>query len=319
MRHPPIILALLLALAGLVRPAAAEPPRIVASILPLQGLAAMVADGVAEPVLLMPGNASPHTYSLRPSQARALAGADLVLWIGPGLETFLAGPLDSLAGGARRLTVADLPGLRRLPARRGGIWEDEDDEHRHAPAGGEKATPQPAGPHLDPHLWLDPGNAMVVLGAVAAALAEIDPDNADAYRDNARLGRQRLAALDAALAARLQPLTNRPFVVFHDAYQYLERRYGLSAVGALTVSPEIRPGARRLAALREEIERRGAVCIFAEPQFPPRAIEQIAGGTGAAVGVLDPLGAGIDPGRDAYLILMDRLGAAAVDCLAGPA
>lgn len=288
---------------------AADGPHVVASIGPIGSLTAAVMRGVGSPIVLLPAGASPHAYALRPSEARALASADLVLWVGEALETFLEGPLQSLARAETVVELAEADGLTLYPARKGGIWEadhgdeHDSDDHGHGHGG------------IDPHLWLDPRNAAVLVDRIAGALAERDPAHADAYRANAVAAKADIAALDAHLADELRPLQNRPYVVFHDAYQYLERRYDLTPVGAVSIGPERSPGARRLAHLRDKIAERGAVCAFREPQFAPKVLESLAGDTGIRIGVLDPLGTGTAPGPDGYATLMQGLADALRRCL----
>lgn len=301
------VLAAAVWLAGLGATGAAAQPRVVVSIKPLHSLAAAVMEGVGQPTLLIEGAASPHAYALRPSDARALQAAEVVFWAGPSLETFLPRALGSLARKASVVTLLDTPGLRLLPARRGGAWKAEADAHGHGHA--EAA--------YNPHVWLDPRNAVVLARAMAGALGAADPAHAAAYTANAGRLARRLEALDAELAAKLAPYRERPFLVFHDAYAYLEARYGLRAAGALTVNPEQAPGARRVRELRATVRRSGAVCVFTEPQFEPRVIDTLVEGTAARVGVLDPLGAALPAGPGLYESLMRALAANVAACLGG--
>jgi zinc transport system substrate-binding protein len=299
--------ALGLALLGL-RPATAQ-PQIVASIKPVHSLVAAVMAGVGAPELIVHGAASPHTYALRPSDATRLGRARLVFWIGPAYEAFLAKPLATLADGARIVTLADAPGVIVLPARKGGAWEEDEHDHGHEHGHGAGETGR------DGHLWLDPRNADAMVAAIAEALAAADPPHAAAYAANAAAARQRLAALDGELAATLGPVRGVAFVVFHDAYQYLERRYGLAAAGAVAVSPEQRPGARRVSELRTRIRQLGARCVFAEPQFEPALVKTLVAETGARTGTLDPLGADLPDGPSLYEAMMRRLAESLVRCL----
>ncbi len=286
----------------------------VASILPLHGLVAAVMEGVGEPHLLMPPGASPHVFQLKPSEAERLQSADLVVRVGPMLETFLDKPLRTLAARAEQLNVAELPGIELLPVREGGVWAAHDHHghgHRHAEAKGRE---------IDGHLWLDPLNGIVIVRALAERLAARDPQRAATYRANAEAEVARIEALHRDLEAKLAAVREKPFVVFHDAYQYFERRYGLSAAGSITVSPERQPSAKRLAALRKTIRERGAVCVFAEPQFEARIVRSVAEGTGARTAVLDPVGAPpLEPGPAAYRALLNKLAHDLVGCLSGPA
>jgi zinc transport system substrate-binding protein len=308
------LFAMLVLATLLAPPAAAEPPRVVASIKPLHSLVAAVMEGVGAPTLLVPGNASPHVYSLKPSDAKQLDGAGLVFWIGPTYEAFLTKPLVAVARKARVVTIAEAQGVTVLHARTGGVWAD----HAHGHDQGHKHKPGRSHDEDDGHLWLDPANGKAIVTAVATALAAADPANAARYTANAARATQNLDALDARLAALLAPAKGQPFIVFHDAYQYLERRYGLAAAGSVTVSPEQKPGARRVKEIRERIQKAGAVCIFAEPQFEPALVRTIAADTGARPGVLDPLGADVPEGPGHYPAMMEKLATSLATCLAAP-
>ncbi len=290
----------------LAPPAAAAAPRVVASIKPIHALVAAVMAGVGEPELIVAGGTSPHLYSLRPADAARLAAADLVFWVGPVFEGFLVKPLAALATKAEVVELDRAPGMRLLPARAGGAWEADENGH-HASA-----------LEQDGHLWLDPGNAEAVVRLAAERLAAHDPANAERYRLNAAAALQRIEALDARLSQRLAAVRAVPFVVFHDAYQYLERRYRLAAIGSITVSPEQRPGARRLLAIRAKIKALDARCVFSEPQFEPRLVQTMTAGTSARSGMLDPEGAALAPGPELYDRLMTGLADALVQCLAPP-
>jgi zinc transport system substrate-binding protein len=315
MTHFPSALYLALAVLGLsLPPAAWAAPRVVASIPPVHSLLAGVMDGVGAPDLLVSPNASPHTYALRPSEARLLQHAELVFWIGPVYETFLEKPLGALPAGARIVRLAESPGVRILPARAGGPWEEDAHEgESHAHAHGAKG--RPAEP--DGHLFLDPENAKAMVRAAVAALSAADTANAARYRSNGEAVLTRLEALDAELRATLAPVGNAPFIVFHDAYQYFETRYGLNAVGSITVSPERQPGAQRLQRLRRKIAQLKAVCVFAEPQFEPTLVQTVIERTPARTGVLDYMGVANPPGRDAYFDMMRGMARALAGCLKG--
>ncbi len=275
--------------------------RVVVSVLPLHSLVSGVMAGLGVPRLLVRGASSPHDTSLRPSDARALTGAQVVIWAGPTLESFLIKALEVLARDARVVTLTEEASLRRLPL------------PGSAPGSALGAGEGPGA--VDPHLWLDPVNARRMVAIFAAALAETDPDNAEAYRANATRLAGRLDALDAELRGRLAPVRQVPYLVFHDATAYFAARYRLNQVGAFAVNPEIRPGARHLSALRRRIRDEGVACVFIEPQFSPALVEAVTGGTAVRVAPLDPLGAGLAPGPEAYFRIMRALADNLVACL----
>lgn len=289
--------------------AAAAPPRVVVSIAPVHGLVAAVMAGVGAPALLLPAGASPHGHALRPSQLHELEHASLVIWVGEALEPYLARALAAPVGGRRALALMDSAQVRVWPARSGGLL------HGEAAPPSAYAAARHAHAHADPHLWLEPHNARAIVALAARELGAIDTANAQRYADNAAQVSVRIDALEREIAARLRSLRDAPYVVFHDAYQGFEKSFGLNPVAVVTVVPGRAPGARRLAAIRERIVASGARCVFAEPQFEPRLVGTIIEGTGARGGVLDPLGAGIAPGPDAWFELMRALADALHACL----
>ncbi|TAL02069.1 MAG: zinc ABC transporter substrate-binding protein [Rhodospirillaceae bacterium] len=294
---------------GLASPALAG-PHVVASIKPVHALVAGVMTGVGAPDLLVTGGASPHTYSLKPSDAEHLNQADIVFWIGPNLENFLGGPLTALASRAKIIALIDAPGIVVRPARESGVWEPHDDAR---PESGAVVAAR----EIDGHIWLDPMNARAMVAAITATLVEADPANAARYSMNASALATRLDGLDADIMRTVAPVKAKPFIVFHDAYQYFQERYGVNAVGAVTISPDRPPGARRVVAVKDKIAELGAACVFAEPQFEPNLIRMLVEGTHAKTGVLDPEGATLDAGPELYFVLMRGIADHLVACL-GP-
>jgi zinc transport system substrate-binding protein len=305
---------------------AAEPPRVVVSIKPIHSLVAAVMQGAGEPMLLIGSGASPHTYGLKPSDARALQEADLIFWVGEGMEAFLSKPLASLSTRARVVELAAARGVMLLGRRQSDGWEPH--THRdcdHQPTVSMSANDNEHEEHShehggsDMHIWLDADNARAIVRAAVAALDEVDPGRAALYRSNGEHAEARIDTLDQALRSELTPLSGRPYVVFHDAYWYLEHRYGLTPMGSITVGPELQPSAQRIATLRKKILDNHPVCIFSEPQFEPSLVETMIEGTGARVGVLDAEGGlGIAPGPDAYFTIMRNLGDSLKGCLTAP-
>jgi zinc transport system substrate-binding protein len=289
---------LLLTCLALALPAAAA-PRVLATIKPIHSLAAAVMRGAGTPELLIGGAFSEHSYALKPSDARKIAASQIVFEVGPDLETYLVAPLPALAPAAKVVALENAPGVRRLAARKGGLWEDDGDDD---------------GPS-DPHVWLDPENAIAMTRAIAAVLAKADPAHAALYAANATASIAGLKALEKQIAARVAPVRGRPYLVFHDAYHYFEKRFGLSAAGSVTVAPDRPVGPGRIVALHARIKAGGIVCIFREPQFSPALIDTLAEGAPVKIGVLDPLGAELTPGPGLYPALLRGIADSLAGCL----
>jgi zinc transport system substrate-binding protein len=299
----------------------AEPPQVITSVLPLGSIAAAVMEGIGEPGLLLEPGASPHAYSLKPSQAQALDQADVIFWVGPDLEAFLTRPLEALGGDARLVALAAASGIELLPYREGALFDadTEDDDHAHDhDHDHDHAHDHDDHGHgaMDGHIWLSPANARVMAEAMATTLADIDPAHAEAYTANAKGFADRLDAVEAEIEAILAPVRGRPFVVFHDAYHYFERAFDIEAAGAIHLNPEVPPGAARVAEIQARIGELDAACVFAEPQFQPRVVQTVIEGSTAKSGVLDPLGGEIALGPDGYPALLLGLATSLADCLA---
>ncbi len=308
--------------------ALATQPQIVTSIKPVHSLVAGVMQGVGEPLLLVSGGASPHDYSLKPSEARAIDQAQVVFWIGPDLESFLIRPLDNVKDKIRVVALLDAPGMTVLPLREGGAWEPHGHEHGHDEHGHE--TPEDGDDHEhehehehvhqadhDPHVWLDPVNAIAMVRRIMTVLGEVDVAHRADYQRNGAALIERLDRLNQRLTTELAPIKQQPYLVFHDAYQYFERRYDLDAIGSVTMSAERRPGAKRVADIQARIRDLQVRCVFSEPQFQPALVETIIAGSAARRGVLDPLGAELPPGPDAYFQLLQGLATSLRACLSG--
>ncbi|VFM96440.1 MAG: zinc transport system substrate-binding protein [Candidatus Kentron sp. G] len=322
-----------------------EVPRVVASILPVHSLVSGVMRGVGTPSLIVRGYGSPHTYRIRPSDAVKLHNADLVFWIGDALESFLRKPLSSLPKPVRAVSLMETDGLTLLKNREGGLWEHHHRTSRTEPARlpgtghGNFVSPLQEHPGetdrhttlaatetyrrlgYNPHIWLDPKNAEQLVRTIAHHLSELDPVHEARYKINASDLLQRMEDLAERLRKQLSGLTSAPYLVFHDAYPYLETRYGLQAVGTVTAAPDTMPSARRIAELRSAIERLNIRCIFREPQFDAKVIEVALGDANitwpVTIRVLDPLGVGITPGPGLWFDVMENHARAMADCL-GP-
>jgi len=284
---------------------------VVVTIKPIHAIAAAVMDGVAKPRLLVDGAASPHTYSLKPSDAAAISKSDVFIRVAGDLEPFTRRVVRTLPKSVQLVTLQSVKGLELHEVREGGPFESHDHGHGHSHGHSHGKRKD----QIDGHIWLDPDNAKKIATAIADTLAAKSPKNADTFRRNAAAFATRVDELDRELAAKLAPVKDKPFIVFHDAYQYFERHYGLTTAGSITVNPEVQPSARRLTQLRSKIDQLAAVCIMREPQFEPKVVTAIAQGTKARIGELDPEGANVEAGPDLYFTVMRNLAASLTECL----
>jgi zinc transport system substrate-binding protein len=315
-------------------PAWAEVPRVMTDIPPVQSLAAQVMGDLGTPGVLLEAGANAHDFQLRPSQVAELAEAGLVIWVGPEMTPWLDRTMDGLSGGGARLGLLAAPGTVTRGFGEAGHDDHAEDEHdpdAKAADGHDHSTEAKAGEGhdhaeeghdhahdgLDPHAWLDPGNAQVWLNVIAAELSRLDPANAATYAANAKAGADRIAAADADIAARLQPVADRPFVVFHDAYGYFADHYGLSVAGAIAFGDAASPGAAHLRELQAQMAAGQALCIFPEANHDPKLVGIMAEGTGAKVGgALDPEGSSLEPGPGLYVAILGGLAETLTACLA---
>lgn len=324
--HKSFILALAVAL-SFSTATLAEVPRVVATVKPIHSLVAAVMGDLGAPALIVSGASSPHTYSLKPSDAQALQSADLVFWTGHGLELFLEDSINALAPKATVVELSQSPGIELLPPRESGTFEEHADHDDHAHEGEDHAHEGEDHAHegedhahegeKDMHFFLDPENAKAMVAVIADSLAKADPEHAETYKSNAAAETADLDALIAETTASLAPIKDRPFVVFHDAYQYFEHRFGLNVAGSITVSPELTPGAERINQIRDKLKTLDAACVFAEPNFNPRLVDVLTEGTSARRGTLDPEGGTRAEGPDLYRTLITGLAGSLKDCLGG--
>ncbi len=307
--------------------ATAEVPRVVTDFAPAQGLVAMVMGDLGSPEMLLEQGANAHDFQLRPSQAAALADADLVVWMGPEMSPWLDRSLEGLDGGADlRLLAVEGTHLQPFGDSSPHDHADHDDhaDHEDHAAHDDHAT-EAADDHdghdhdhdgMDPHAWLDPANGKHWLDTIAAELARLDPENAATYAANAASGKTRITEADADLAQRLAPLHDRPFVVFHDAYGYFTAHYGLTLAGSVAAGDATSPGAAHLKELQEAAGST-ALCLFPEAGHDPKLLAQMAEATGVKLGgALDPEGVMVAPDAGAYLAVLNGVADTLLACLA---
>lgn len=320
----------------------ADVPQVAVDIAPVHSLVARVMDGVGEPALIVPAGASPHEYSLRPSEAEALQGADLVFMIGADLAPWLESAVETLAADAIVTEFLHADETQLLELRESALFEahvhGDHDEHEHDEEGhedhadgdhdehddhdeGEHDHDEAHGDHddhghvtHDTHVWLSPDNAKAWLNLIAAQLSAADADNAGAYFANAAAGQAELDVVVAEVNETLDPIRDMNFIVFHDAYQYFETAFDFPAAGAISISDASEPGPARIANIQARIRDEGVGCVLSEPQFNPGLVATVLDGTEARTTVIDPLGSSLELGKTLYPALLMSLATALANC-----
>jgi zinc transport system substrate-binding protein len=316
--------------------------KVVTTIKPVHSLVSGVMDGVSNPSLIIEGSNSPHNFSLKPSHAKMLEEADIVFWIGEDLESFMEKPLNSLAKNAVQISFMDLKSIEKLKFREmsdhddhddhghddhhghedeheghddhddDGHKDDDHDDHGHEDEDDDSSHEGHNHGEFDAHIWLDPVNAKAMVSEIAHELSELDPSNKSNYEKNAE---KMISSLDDLIERVSTTIPkNSSFIVFHDAYQYFENRFNIKAAGALTLNPEVLPGAKQIAEIQEIIEHDSVKCIFSEPQYNPKIIEMLSADMKVLTSVLDPLGANIEAGPEMYNDLILEIASSLKDC-----
>jgi len=294
--------------------------KVVTSIKPIHSLASYLMDGIGKPELIVDGYASPHGFSMKPSHAKMLQNADLIFWVGEDLENFLEKPLKSIAKKAEKIELIEIKGLNVLKFRERNIFDEHDhDDHGHDDHGKKEDDHDDHDEHeghahgeFDPHIWLDTMNAKAMLNEMAEHLIENDPKNEAKYKSNLDKALKDIDKLTIEVMTELNNSVSS--IVFHDAYQYFEKRFNVNVLGAFTVNTDVMPGAEQLAEIREIIEHDKVACVFSEPQFNPDIINAVAKDMKIKTGVLDPLGATLDSGKDLYFKLIRNMSASFKGC-----
>ena len=309
----------------------ADVPNVVTDIAPVHSLVSMVMKGIGEPQLLIPQNASPHYYAMRPSEARALQEANLVVYLGHDMTPWLEPLFETVAASAEPLDLSEVDGVLQLSYREGPVFgeqeghDDHDDHegHDHEEEGHDDHDDHEGhDDHAhhdhdgnDPHMWLDPANALVWLDAIASKLGHIDPENAARYRANANTAKEEISHEIHHLEDHLKSVQGKGFLVFHDAYQYFENRFGISATGSISIGDASKPSPKGLQELKHHFEEEGIHCVLSEPQYSSKLIDSVFGGFKPHIGVADPIGVDLELGSGLYLELLENLASRIAECV----
>ena len=293
--------------------ASANGPHVATDIPITHSLVTRVMAGVGMPDLIVDRGASPHEYSLRPSNAASLEAADLVFWISNGLTPWLDDALNTLARNAKVIELMDAKGATVLSFREGATFETHSHQHKQDEDGHDED--EHATGNVDPHGWLDPYNGRIWLDVIATALSKIDPTNSDIYFANATQAKADIDTVISELEETLAEFRGTDFIVYHDAYQYFEKRFDVLAAGSISLVDVSDPSPARIVEIREKVEKLGITCVFSEPQFNPELVRTVADGTSVTTREIDPLGTTFTLGPDFYLDVLRSIAQTMASCL----
>ncbi|MDO6590563.1 zinc transporter [Loktanella sp. D2R18] len=292
----------------------ADVPKVAVDIAPVHSLVTRVMDGVGSPDLIVQLGASPHEYSLRPSEARALQDADVVFWVSAGLTPWLEDTIETLSSEASVTELLETDGTIELEFRESALFEKHDhSDHDEGHGDHDDHDDHGHGAH-DPHAWLSPNNAMNWLNVIAGQLSAADPENAGVYFANAAAGRAEIEAVIGEVNATLAPVRGEKFIVFHDAYQYFENDFDFPAAGAISIGDASDPSPARIAEIQARVADEGIACVLAEPQFNQGLVATVLEGSQAHTGIIDPLGSDLELGAGFYPQLIKNLASSLAAC-----
>ncbi|VFP86992.1 High-affinity zinc uptake system protein ZnuA [Candidatus Erwinia haradaeae] len=292
---------------------------IIASIKPLGFIAASIADGITRVKILLPEGVSVHNYALRPSDIKNLREADLVIWVGPDMESFMKKPLNELPI-QNTIEIHKLPGVQSLLIRN-ELHKESRDSNKSQKIQDRGHCAHHQYEHYrnkyNMHLWMSPEVAIQIATAIYFKLLGHMPENQDQLNTNLQYFKDSIVTMNKIINQQLGPLKGQGYFVFHDAYTYFEKYYSLIPAGYFTVNPEVQPGAQRLHQIQRQLFSKKAKCVFTEPQFKPTVVKAISRGTNVRFGTLDPLGTDIPISKDSYVKFLIKLSNQYSSCLQG--
>ena len=277
---------------------------IISSVRPIGFITEAIVSGVANTDILLPDGASPHTYSLKPSDLAKIKNADLIIWVGEDMEAFMPTVLKNVDD-QKQIELMDIPEIETLlrTSRRDDNKQMVHNHHVHHHG------------EYDEHIWLSPKIAKIIAKSIHDKLVELYPNKAQLLDANLDEFITNLSETEQNIAKKLINVQNKGYFVFHDAYGYFESQFGLKNLGSFTINPAIQPGIQTVYAIQKELAEHQAACVFREPQFSPAVIKKLVNGTDVQIGELNPLGTGIPVKKDAYSRFLLALAQQLLDCL----
>ena len=334
---------------------ASETKGVITTIQPINSLVSAVIGNTGKTISLIPAEISPHEFKLKPSDVKKMQDGNIIFYISSHLESNVVKVFDNLPKNIKIINLMEETGIKHLTIRDNEAWERHDHHHGHGEHDDHDKHDKKHDDHDkhskkhddhdhdkhdkkhddhdhdkhakkhddhddhemkdDVHIWLSPENAVKIINKVNKELSLYYPQNAKIYDENSKLMIDKIKKLKTELDKELAPIKDKPYVVFHDAYQYFEKAFGLNAVGSVALEGDIASSPKQVSYIKEKIVKLKASCVFQEPQFDSKLVKIVVEGTNAQIGTLDPLGVGIKDEKDFYLQLLRNMAKSLKDCL----
>ena len=312
---------------------ASETKGVVTTIQPINSLVSAVIGNTGKTISLIPAEISPHEYKLKPSDTKKMQEANIIFFVSNHLESSVTKVFKNLPKNIKIIDLLEETGIEHLAIRDNEAWErhdhhgheghddhekhgkkhnDHDDHDKHGKKHDDHDDHQSKD---DVHIWLSPDNAIKIVKKVNEELSLLFPDNASQYKENSNNIINKISDLKSELTKDLAPIKDKPYVVFHDAYQYFEKAFGLNAVGSVALEGDIASSPKQISFIKDKIKKLNASCVFQEPQFDSKLVKIVVEGTNAQIGTLDPLGVNISGKENFYIQLLKNMAKSLKECL----
>jgi len=312
---------------------ASETTGIITTIQPITSLVSAVIGNTGKTISLIPTEISPHEYKLKPSDIKKLQNGNIIFYVSDHLETSITKVFENLPKNIKSINLMEDAGIKHLAIRDNEAWERHDHRHGHGDHHDHDKKAKEHDDHEDEkhakkhddhdnhekeddvHIWLSPDNAVKIIKKVNKELSLYFPENAKTYNKNTNQMIKKINELEVELKNELSGIKDKPYIVFHDAYQYFETSFDLNAVGSIALDGDIASSPKQISFIKDKIVKFKASCVFQEPQFDSKLVKIVAEGTNAQIGTLDPLGLNIKSGENFYLQLLKNMAKSLKDCL----
>ncbi|MDC1134294.1 zinc ABC transporter substrate-binding protein [Alphaproteobacteria bacterium] len=294
---------------------ASETKGVITTIQPINALVNAVIGNTGGSTSLIPSEVSPHEFKLKPSDVKSLQNGNIIFYISSHLESSITKVFKNLPKNIKIVNLMEETGVNHLAIRDNEEWERHDHHDDHDKHAKKDDHHDDHDKEDDVHIWLDPDNAIKIIQKVNKELSLLFPENSQIYNKNATDIINKITELKREIKEELLSIKDKPYIVFHDAYQYFEKVFGLNAVGSIALEDDVATSPKQISYIRNKIIKSNVSCVFQEPQFDSKLVKTVVEGTDAKIGTLDPLGVDIANKKDFYLQLIRNMSKSLKECL----